>query len=61
VQTLHGGLLWRSWAARAPVAAAEIDVVASIKPVHSLVTGVMQGIGEPVLLVKGTRSEHSFF
>jgi zinc transport system substrate-binding protein len=39
---------------------AEINVVASIKPVHSLVAGVMQGIGEPVLLVKGTGSEHSY-
>jgi zinc transport system substrate-binding protein len=44
----------------APVLAAEIDVVASIKPVHSLVASVMQGIGEPVLLVKGTGSEHSY-
>jgi zinc transport system substrate-binding protein len=41
-------------------AAAEIDVVASIKPVHALIAGVMQGIGEPVLLVKGTGSEHSY-
>jgi zinc transport system substrate-binding protein len=42
-------------------AAAEIDVVASIKPVHALVAAVMQGIGaEPVLLVKGTGSEHSY-
>ncbi len=45
--------------ARAP-AAAEIDVVVSIKPVHSLVASVMQGVGEPVLLVKGTGSEHSY-
>jgi zinc transport system substrate-binding protein len=43
-----------------PVLAAEVDVVASIKPVHSLVASVMQGIGEPVLLVKGTGSEHSY-
>jgi zinc transport system substrate-binding protein len=42
------------------VAAAEIDVVASIKPVHSLVASVMQGVGEPALLVKGTGSEHSY-
>ena len=41
-------------------AAADIDVVASIKPVHSLVASVMQGVGEPVLLVKGTGSEHSY-
>jgi zinc transport system substrate-binding protein len=44
----------------APGAAAEIDVVASIKPVHSLVAGVMEGVGEPDLLVKGTGSEHSY-
>ena len=51
--TLMGG-------AGAPVAAAEIDVVASIKPVHSLVASVMAGVGEPSLLVKGTGSEHSY-
>jgi zinc transport system substrate-binding protein len=39
---------------------AEIDVVASIKPLHSLVAGVMQGIGEPVLVVKGGGSEHGY-
>jgi zinc transport system substrate-binding protein len=66
VRTLHGGplgavlLLALLGGARAPVVAAEIDVVASIKPVHSLVAGVMQGVGEPVLLVKGTGSEHSY-
>ena len=43
-----------------PVAAAEIDVVASIKPVHSLVASVMHGVGQPVLLVKGNGSEHSY-
>jgi zinc transport system substrate-binding protein len=40
--------------------AAEIDVVVSIKPVHSLVAGVMEGTVEPTLLVKGTGSEHSY-
>ena len=40
--------------------AEEIFVVASIKPVHSLVASVMQGVGEPALLVKGTGSEHSY-
>jgi zinc transport system substrate-binding protein len=39
---------------------AEINVVASIKPVHSLVAGVMQGVAEPVLLVKGAGSEHGY-
>ena len=36
------------------------DVVASIKPVHSLVAGVMAGVGEPTLLVKGAASPHSY-
>jgi zinc transport system substrate-binding protein len=42
------------------LSAAEIAVVVSIKPVHSLVAGVMEGVGEPALLVKGTGSEHSY-
>ncbi|WP_159587030.1 zinc ABC transporter substrate-binding protein ZnuA [Chelativorans xinjiangense] len=35
-------------------------VVASVKPVHSLVAAVMQGIGEPQLLVKGAGSPHTY-
>lgn len=35
-------------------------VVASIKPVHSLVAGVMEGVGEPLLLVEGAGSPHSY-
>ena len=35
-------------------------VVASIKPVHSLVAGVMQGVGEPALIVKGAGSPHTY-
>ena len=34
-------------------ASAAPRVVASIKPVHSLVAGVMKGVGEPRLLLKG--------
>lgn len=34
-------------------------VVASIKPVHSLVAAVMEGVGEPVLIVRGGGSEHA--
>lgn len=33
-------------------------VVASIKPVHSLVSAVMEGTGEPALIVRGSGSEH---
>ena len=35
-------------------------VVASIKPLHSLVAGVMQGVGEPQLIVKGAASPHTY-
>ena len=35
-------------------------VVASIKPVHSLVSGVMAGVGEPHLIIRGTTSPHAF-
>src|SRR5690606_36413597 len=36
------------------------DVVASIKPIHSLVAAVMQGVGEPALIVKGSASPHTY-
>ena len=36
------------------------DVVASIKPVHSLVAAVMAGVGEPTLIVKGSASPHTY-
>ncbi|MBL6604829.1 MAG: zinc ABC transporter substrate-binding protein [Alphaproteobacteria bacterium] len=39
---------------------ADIKVVASIKPIHSLVSAVAQGIGEPILLVKGAGSPHTY-
>jgi len=42
------------------VSAAELRVVASIKPVHSLVASVMTGVGVPELLLKGASSPHSF-
>lgn len=35
-------------------------VVASIKPVHSLVAAVMQGVGEPALIVEGAGSPHTY-
>jgi zinc transport system substrate-binding protein len=39
-------------------ALAEIKVAATIKPVHSLVAGVMAGVGEPALLLDGPASPH---
>ena len=35
---------------------ADINVVASVKPVHSLVSGVMEGAGKPDLIVQGSAS-----
>lgn len=35
-------------------------VVASIKPIHSLVAGVMDGVGQPTLIVKGAGSPHTY-
>jgi zinc transport system substrate-binding protein len=40
--------------------AAPPDVVATIQPIHSLAAGVMEGVGEPVLLVPAGNSPHSF-
>ena len=41
-------------------ASAAPRVVVSIKPLHSLVAGVMKGVGEPYLLMKGAASPHTF-
>ena len=41
-------------------AQAEIKVVASIKPIHSLVSYVMDGVGTPSVLVDGSSSPHTF-
>ena len=35
-------------------------VVVSIKPLHSLVSGVMEGVGEPNLLLEGNTSVHVY-
>lgn len=50
-------------ACRPPVGHAAIAgapaVVASMSPVHSLVAAVMDGVGEPTLLIRGAASPHS--
>jgi zinc transport system substrate-binding protein len=35
-------------------------VVTSIKPIHSLVSAIMQGVGEPELIVDGAASPHTY-
>ena len=42
------------------LAQADVKVVASIKPVHSLVAAVMQGVDTPYLLVDGAGSPHTY-
>ena len=42
------------------VAQAEVNVVASIKPVNSLVSGVMDGVGTPKLIIEGAASPHTY-
>jgi zinc transport system substrate-binding protein len=41
-------------------AKADVKVVASIKPVHSLVAAVMGDVGKPGLIVDGTGSPHTY-
>ncbi len=36
------------------------EIVVSIQPLHSLVAGVMHGVSEPYLLLKGRQSPHHF-
>lgn len=48
------GIAIHAQAAEAP------KVVASIKPLHSLVSAVMDGVGVPALIVEGTGSPHAY-
>ena len=41
-------------------AAAAPRVVVTVKPLHALVAGVMAGIGEPELIIRGAGSPHSY-
>ncbi|WP_375588744.1 zinc ABC transporter substrate-binding protein [Hoeflea alexandrii] len=47
-------------ASSAVSASAEVKVVASIKPIHSLVAAVMEGVGEPGLIIEGAGSPHTY-
>ena len=57
-QTLIIVLLFCSFWLKPVVAAPE--VVVSIKPIHSLVASVMEGVGSPTLIVKGSASPHGY-
>ena len=56
LKKLLGGLLFLPLVALAT----QPQIVTSIKPVHSLVAGIMQGVGEPLLLVSGGASPHDY-
>ena len=51
-------LLGWSVAGSAPAGAAD-EVVVTFKPVHSLVSAVMAGVGKPYLIMKGAASPHT--
>ncbi len=58
---LRALLLASAGAILLPASAHALDnVVASIKPVHSLVAGVMGDLGDPHLLVRGAASPHTY-
>ena len=40
--------------------ASDLNVVVTIKPIHSIVAAVMEGVGAPSLLVDGAASPHTF-
>lgn len=42
------------------VAQAEVSVVTSIRPLYQITAALMQGVGEPELLIKNQRSAHHF-
>ena len=41
-------------------AKADVKVVTTIKPLHSLVSSVMEGVGKPSLIIEGTSNPHTF-
>lgn len=55
---LAAGLI--SIAGDAGAAPDALNVVVTIKPIHSLVTRLIEGIGTPTLLVEGAASPHAF-
>ena len=57
---LLSALMLASGAALAQEKNPELRVVATIKPLHSLAAGVMEGVGEPVLLIEGATNPHDY-
>ena len=57
---LCAALLMALTAASARASDGRLDVVVSIKPIHALVAGVMQGVGTQHLLLNDQQSPHHF-
>ena len=53
-------LLWAISSFSFSAANADVSVVTSIKPVHSLVSGVMEGVGTPIVMIEGAGSPHTY-
>ena len=51
--------LFYSFAAQADVKT-DIKVVTTIKPLHSLISRIMESRGEPQLIIEGTNNPHTF-
>ena len=53
-------ILWALSSLGVSAANADVSVVASIKPVHSLVSSIMQGVGSPTVIIEGAGSPHTY-
>ena len=53
-------LLWAISSFSFSAANADVSVVTSIKPVHSLVSGVMEGVSSPIVIIEGAGSPHTY-
>jgi zinc transport system substrate-binding protein len=53
-------ILWALISLGVSAANADVSVVTSIKPVHSLVSSVMQGVGSPTVIIEGAGSPHTY-
>jgi zinc transport system substrate-binding protein len=53
-------IIWHISTLAADTPKKALSVVTTIKPVHSLVATVMQGLGEPTLLIEGVQSPHHY-
>lgn len=57
---LRAGVLVGSVLLASRPAAAAPRVAVTVKPLHSLIAGVMAGVGEPSLIIKGAGSPHTY-